>query len=400
MDLRYTPEEQAFRREVRQFVETAIPAGVRRKVEEDRLLTKDEIVTCHRLLHAKGWAVANWPAEWGGRTWTPVQNLIFLDELEQSYVPLPLNFNVHMVGPVIAHFGSAAQKQRFLPPTANLDIWWCQGFSEPGAGSDLASLATSARREGDVYRVNGQKIWTTLAHWADWMFCLVRTGTAGKKQEGISFLLMDMKTPGITVRPIYTIDGRHEVNEVFLDDVRVPAENLVGEENKGWDYAKFLLTQERYGTTRIGASIGRVRRIKRLAAQRRIGSGVLLDDPRFQQKLAAVEIELKALEMVQLRAIAQDGTLPPGQPNPGSSILKMRGAQLYQATTELLIEVIGPSIIAARPSDGRIGDNVSPVAPSYAADAASSYFYNRAMSIYSGSDEIQRNIIAKRILGL
>jgi alkylation response protein AidB-like acyl-CoA dehydrogenase len=398
MDLRYSSEERAFRREVRDFLTAAIPATIRSKVEEDRPLSKDEIVACHRILHARGWAVSNWPKEWGGQDWTPVQQLILLDELEQSCVPQPLNFNVAMVGPVIAQFGTEAQKQRFLPPTANLDIWWCQGFSEPGAGSDLASLTTAARRDGDAYLVNGQKIWTTFAHHADWMFCLVRTSTEGKKQQGISFLLMDMRAPGITVRPIRTIDGRHEVNQVFLDAVRVPAENLVGEENKGWDIAKFLLGLERYNTARIGASIARIRRIKRLAARPSKAGRNLFDDPRFGGRLTEVEVELKALEMIRLRAVAEDQARAIDKPNPVYSILKMRGGQLYQATTELLIEALGPSVMAYRPPDA-LGSNEFPIEPDFAADAASNYFYSRAISIFSGSDEIQHNILAKTVLG-
>jgi alkylation response protein AidB-like acyl-CoA dehydrogenase len=235
MDLSFTAEEIAFREEARHFFREEFPQGIRDKVERGKHLTRDEIVTAHRALNARGWAVPNWPVEWGGQGWSPVQVYMYQDEMQQACVPPPLGFNATMVGPVIAQFGSQAQKERFLARAANLDDWWCQGFSEPGSGSDLASLRTTAKRVGDTWVVNGQKTWTTLAQHADWIFCLVRTDPAAKKQEGISFLLIDMKTPGITVRPIITIDGGHEVNEVFLDDVVVPAENLVGEENKGWD---------------------------------------------------------------------------------------------------------------------------------------------------------------------
>jgi alkylation response protein AidB-like acyl-CoA dehydrogenase len=278
MDLRFTPEEVAFRDDLRRFFRTEIPAEIRRKVAEGRHLSKEDIVASQRILNAQGLAVPHWPAEWGGRDWTPVQRYIYTEELQRAAVPLPLQFNVYMVGPVIAAFGSEEQKRRFLPATANLDIWWCQGFSEPGAGSDLASLKTRAERQGDRYVVNGQKAWTTLGQHADWIFCLVRTDREARKQRGISFLLIDMKTPGITVRPTVTIDGAHEVNEVFFDDVEVPAENLVGEENRGWDYAKFLLANERTGIARIGLSKQRIARAKRLARETPAGDGTLWDD--------------------------------------------------------------------------------------------------------------------------
>src|SRR5438445_37426 len=250
MDLRFTSEELAFGDEVRAFFQTALPESIRDKLVANKGLAKDDIVTWQRILNAKGWAVAHWPVEWGGTGWTPVQQYMFQEELQLTPAPQPLGFGVTMVGPVIIAFGSEAQKKRFLPAIANLDVWWCQGFSEPGAGSDLASLRTAAKRDGDYYIVNGQKTWTTLAQHADWIFCLVRTDPQAKKQEGISFLLIDMQTPGISVRPIVTIDGGREVNEVFFDDVKVPAENLVGEANKGWDYAKYLLGRERTGIAR------------------------------------------------------------------------------------------------------------------------------------------------------
>ncbi|MBV8913838.1 MAG: acyl-CoA dehydrogenase family protein, partial [Acetobacteraceae bacterium] len=299
--------------------------------------------------------------------------------------------------PVIAEFGSTEQKQRFLPRAANLDDWWCQGFSEPGAGSDLASLRTSARRDGDRYVVNGQKTWTTLAQYADWIFCLVRTDPAAKKQQGISFLLIDMKTPGIEVRPIQTIDGGREVNEVWLDDVRVPAENLIGQENKGWDYAKFLLGNERTGIARVGVSKARIRRIKQLAALERVGDRPLIEEPHFREKIAAVEVELKALEMTQLRVVAEERKRERGKPNPASSILKLKGSELQQATTELLMDVVGPYVLPYDDTDH--GSNEPPIGPEYAAEAAPTYFNWRKISIYGGSNEIQRNIIAKAILG-
>jgi pimeloyl-CoA dehydrogenase large subunit len=398
MDLNFTPEEIAFRDEARRFFRKEFPQAIREKVEQGKHLSKDETVAAHRALNARGWAVPNWPVEWGGQDWTPVQLYLYQDEMQQACVPSPLAFNASMVGPVIAQFGSQAQKQRFLPRAANLDDWWCQGFSEPGSGSDLASLRTTARRVGDTYVVNGQKTWTTLAQYADWIFCLVRTDPAAKKQEGISFLLIDMKTPGITVRPIITIDGGHEVNEVFFDDVVVPAENLVGQENKGWDYAKFLLGNERTGIARVGVSKARVKRIKELAALERIGDRAVIEDQKFREKLAAVEVELKALEMTQLRVVADERKQAKGKPNPASSILKLKGSQIQQALTELTLDVVGP--LGMPYSEDAEGSNEEPVGPDYAAFAAPAYFNYRKVSIYGGSNEIQRNIVAKAILGL
>src|SRR5271157_1477903 len=398
MDLRFTDEELAFRDELRAFFRSALPENIRTKLVEGKHLAKDDIVTWQRTLNKKGWAVANWPVEWGGTGWTPVQQYIFQEELQMTPAPQPLGFGVTMVGPVIIAFGSEEQKKRHLPAIANLDDWWCQGFSEPGAGSDLASLRTSAKRDGDHYVVNGQKTWTTLAQHADWIFCLVRTDPQAKKQEGISFLLIDMKTPGITVRPIVTIDGGREVNEVFFDDVEVPAENLVGEENKGWDYAKYLLGRERTGIARVGFSKERIRRIKELAATERAGDRPLIEDERFREKLAAVEVELKALEMTQLRVVADERKHGrKGKPNPASSILKIKGSEIQQRLTELVMDVAGPYVSPWLLHEA--GSNEPPVGPEWAAEAAPVYFNYRKVSIYGGTNEIQRNIIAKAILG-
>jgi pimeloyl-CoA dehydrogenase large subunit len=381
---------------------TTLPQDIRRKLVEGRRLKKDDLVAWQRILNAKGWAVPHWPAEWGGRGWTPVQQYIYLEELQQAPAPPPLGFGVNMVGPVIIAFGNEAQKQRFLPRIANLDDWWCQGFSEPGSGSDLASLKTSARRDGEHYVVNGQKTWTTTAQHADWIFCLVRTDpAAAKKQEGISFLLIDMKSPGITVRPIVTIDGAAEVNEVFFDDVRVPVENLVGQENKGWDYAKFLLGNERTGIARVGMSKERVRRLRELAALERSGDRPLIEDERFRAKIAAVEVELKALEMTQLRVVAAERNRKSNKPDPASSILKIKGSEIQQTISELLLEVIGPYALPYQPEyldDER--RNEPPVGPDWAPSLAPTYFNMRKVSIYGGTNEIQKNIIAKAILGL
>ena len=397
MDLNFTPEETAFRERMRAFFATEIPLAIREQVTRGEHVPRDSQVQAQRIMNAHGLAVPHWPAEWGGQGWSPVQLYIYQDEMQQACVPPPLGFNANMVGPVIAQFGNEAQKKRFLPATANLDIWWCQGFSEPGSGSDLASLRTTAVRDGGEYVVNGQKTWTTLAQYADWIFCLCRTDPAAKKQQGISFLLIDMRTPGITVRPIVTIDGSREVNEVWFDDVRVPAENLVGEENKGWDYAKFLLGNERTGIARVGVSKARVRRIKQLAALERVGDRPLLEEPHFREKLAQVEIELKALEMTQLRVVADERHRERGKPNPASSILKLKGSELQQATTELLMDVVGPYVL---PYDAHEeGSNEPPIGPDFAAEAAPTYFNWRKISIYGGSNEIQRNIVAKAILG-
>jgi pimeloyl-CoA dehydrogenase large subunit len=402
MDLRFTGEELAFRDEVRAFFKENLPPAIREKLKEGRHTSKDELVEWTRVLNKKGWAVSHWPKEYGGTGWTPVQQYIFLDELQQAPAPSPLPFGVSMVGPVIYTFGSDAQKKQFLPRIANLDDWWCQGFSEPGAGSDLASLKTTAKRDGDHYVINGQKTWTTLAQYADWIFVLARTDmAAAKRQEGISFILVDMKTPGITVRPIVTIDGGAEVNEVFFDDVRVPLENRVGEENKGWEYAKFLLGNERVGIARVGVSKERLRRIRELASAQMDHGRPLIELPRFREKLVAVEIELKALEMTQLRVVAAEAKRAKGKPDPASSILKIKGSEIQQATTELLMEVVGPYALPYRQEhEEEEGWNEPPIGPDWASTIAPTYFNTRKVSIYGGSNEIQKNIIAKAILGL
>ena len=399
MDLRFSDEEIAFREEVRAFFKTALPDDIRLRLTNGEPPTRDDIVTWQRILNAKGWAVAHWPPEWGGTGWGPVERYIFMEEMYLAPAPEPLGFGINMVGPILYTFGNQTQKQRFLPRIANLDDWWCQGFSEPGAGSDLAALKTSATRDGDVYVVNGQKTWTTLAQHADWIFCLVRTDASVKKQAGISFLLIDMKSPGITVRPIQTLDGGHEINEIFFDDVRVPLDNLVGEENKGWTYAKFLLGNERVGIARIGISKHQIRRIRELAARENAGARALLEDPVFRAKLAAVEVELKALEMTQLRVVSAARDRGDERPDPASSLLKIKGSELQQATTELLMMVAGPNALLY-PAPHSEGWNEPPVEPEWAGLAASMYFNWRKVSIFGGSNEIQKNIIAKAILEL
>jgi alkylation response protein AidB-like acyl-CoA dehydrogenase len=386
MKLALTADEAAFRDELRAFYTSKIPAEIRERVRLGAELDRDDIATSHKILNEHGLAVPNWPVEWGGKDWTPTQHQIWLDEMQLACVPEPLNFNAKMVGPVIAEFGSEATKQRFLPPTANLDIWWCQGFSEPDAGSDLASLRTTAVRDGDSYVVNGQKTWTTLGQYADWIFCLVRTNPqAPKKQAGISFLLMDLDTPGITMRPIKLIDGGCEVNEVFFEDARVPADQLVGEENQGWTYAKFLLGNERTGIAGVGRTKVRLAEVKKHAA-----STGMLAEPLFAARLAEVENELLALELTQMRVATGSAD---GKPNPASSVLKLRGSQLQQATTELFVEVAGPDALPYQ-----AGDDLA--SPEWAQRSAPHYLNYRKTSIYGGSNEVQRTIIASTILGL
>ncbi|HTV68573.1 MAG TPA: pimeloyl-CoA dehydrogenase large subunit [Rhizobiaceae bacterium] len=400
MDLRFTPEENTFREEVRAFFRDNLPEKIRQKLIDGEMVSRDDYVFWTRVLNEKGWGAPHWPAEYGGTGWDPMRQYIFLEESQKHPAPQPLAFGVNMVGPVIYTFGNEAQKQRYLPAILSLDDWWCQGFSEPGAGSDLASLKTKAVRDGDHYIVNGQKTWTTLAQYADWIFCLVRTDPDAKKQEGISFLLIDMKTPGIEVRPIVTMDGGREINEVFLTDVKVPVENLVGEENKGWDYAKFLLGNERTNIARIGMSKQRIARVRELAAKEMSSGRPLIEDQKFREKLASVEIELKALEMTQLRVVAADAKRgKTGKPDPASSYLKIKGSEIQQATTHLLMEVMGPYAMPyqTEPEDGW---NEPPIGPGYGAQAAPVYFNFRKVSIYGGSNEIQKNIIAKAVLGL
>ncbi|NKX87068.1 acyl-CoA dehydrogenase family protein [Nocardia coubleae] len=390
MKLALTADETAFRDKLREFFRTEIPAEIREKVRQGEELTKAEVVACQQTLNAHGLAVPNWPVEWGGQQWSATQRHIWHDEMQLASVPEPLTFNVNMVGPVIATFGSQELKQRFLPSTANLDIWWCQGFSEPEAGSDLASLRTTAVRDGDSYVVNGQKTWTTMGQWADWIFCLVRTDPNAKKQAGISFLLIELTSPGITVRPIELIDGGFEVNEVFFDNVRVPADQLVGEENQGWTYAKFLLGNERTGITAVGRTKVALALAKERAAQTKTAGGTLLADPLFAARLAELENQLLALELTLLRVVSGSAD---GKPNPASSVLKLRGTELQQAATELLVDIAGPDSL---PFDA--GAQIA--SPQWAQRSTATYLNYRKTSIYGGSNEVQRSIIASTILGL
>ena len=399
MNLDFSPEDIAFRNEVRAFIEENYPPELRAKQETGEELSRDDHLSWHKILAKKGWVAPGWPKAIGGTGWTPTQKYIWSEE-QARYNTVPiLPFGVAMVAPVIYTFGSDEQKQRFLPGIYNGDVWWCQGYSEPGSGSDLASLKTRAVREGDFYIVNGQKTWTTLAQHADWGFFLVRTDPDAKAQEGISFLLIDMKSPGVTVRPIITLDGAHEVNEVFLDNVKVPVENRIFDENKGWTAAKFLLAHERSGIAGVARSKRGIEKIRDMAGTELSDEGTpLIEDPGFRRKVAELEIDLTALEFTELRTLAAESA---GKgPGPESSILKIKGTEIQQRVTELALEAAGhygAPFYRGFPDDG---DNAHPIGPDYAHRTAPTYFNVRKTSIYGGSNEIQRNIIAKMVLGL
>ncbi|WP_448586930.1 acyl-CoA dehydrogenase family protein [Thermaurantiacus sp.] len=398
MDLAFSPEEIAFRDEVRTFIATHYPAHLRGKQDEGEELSKEDMLSWHRVLARKGWVAPAWPKEYGGPGWTATQRYIFSEELARADTVPILPFGINMVGPVIYTFGTPEQKARFLPRILSGDDWWCQGYSEPGAGSDLASLRTRAERDGDFYIVNGQKTWTTLAQHADWGFFLVRTDPAAKPQEGISFLLIDMKSPGVTVRPIITLGGEHEVNEVWLENVRVPVENRIYEENKGWTCAKFLLAHERTGIAGVARSKRGIERLKGIArTELDDGGQPLLHNPFFRRKIADLECDLTALEFTELRTLA--GEAAGRGPGPESSLLKIKGTEIQQRITELVLEAVGhygAPYFRAFPE----GSNAYPIGPDYAHRAAPTYFNMRKTSIYGGSNEIQRNIIAKMVLGL
>jgi len=393
MDLSYAADELAFRDEVRGWLAANLPVDIRDKVVGYRGLSKDDYLRWHKILAAKGWSVPHWPLEWGGTGWDITQRYIWDEEFGLAGAPGLPPFGPSMCASVLLRFGTAAQKERFLPRIRSGEDFWVQGYSEPGAGSDLAALKCRADRQGDHYLVNGQKIWTTLGHYGDWIFCLVRTDPgAEKRQEGISFLLIDMQTPGITVRPLILMDGGHEVNEVFFDDVKVPIENLVYDENKGWTVAKYLLGHERMGSGNVGASRRELGALRRLAAQQTKNGKPLLDDPRFRDRLSRVEIELDALELTAMRTL--DRMRRSGQP-PGAdvSVLKIRGTEIQQWITELAMQAVGPQAQPFKAVDaGTVDPLVSRLSPRY--------FNMRKTSIYAGSNEIQRNIIAKMTLGL
>jgi alkylation response protein AidB-like acyl-CoA dehydrogenase len=407
MDLAFSPQDDAFRAEARGWIEANYPAALRGKQDDGEDISRDDMLSWHRTLGTKGWLAPAWPKEYGGTGWSAVQRYIWSEELARAdSIPL-LPFGLSMVGPVIYTFGTPEQKARFLPGIADGTVWWSQGYSEPGAGSDLASLRTRAERfTGDdgreYYRVNGQKTWTTLAQHADWGFFLVRTDSTAKPQEGISFLLIDMKTPGITVRPIITLGGEHEVNEVWLENVIVPVDQRIHEENKGWTCAKFLLAHERTGIAGVARSKRGVERIKAIARAEQSDGQPLLANPFFKRRIAELEIDLTALEFTELRTLAGESS---GRgPGPESSLLKIKGTEIQQRITELALEAVGhygaPYFRAFGDAPGGMGDNQHPIGPDYAHRAAPTYFNARKTSIYGGSNEIQRNIIAKMVLGL
>jgi alkylation response protein AidB-like acyl-CoA dehydrogenase len=397
MELKYTSQEIAFQEEVRAFIAGNYPAELRNRRPFERPFSKQEYLSWHQVLAAKGWVAPSWPVEYGGTDWTPVQKYIFSNELARAgTIPL-IGFGLNLVAPVIWTYGDKQQKDHFLPRIYQGTDWWCQGYSEPGAGSDLASLRTRAVRDGDDYVVNGSKTWTTLAQHADWMFCLARTDVEAKPQAGISFLLMDMNSPGVTVRPIITMDGGHEINEIFLQDVRVPVTNRIGEENKGWTYAKMLLGHERSGMASVARSRAQIARLRTLAERTLEDGAPLLQDTDFSRKLAELEIDLLALEYTDLRLLAAENA---GQsPGPESSILKIKGTQIGQRITELLLEaagVYGAPYLRGRNMQGANSINI----PDDLISIGPEYFNMRKTSIYGGSNEIQRNIIAKAVLGL
>jgi alkylation response protein AidB-like acyl-CoA dehydrogenase len=395
MDLNFTPEEQAFRDEVQAFLRDKVPATLTDRVRKGQHLSKADHEQWHAILHAQGWLANHWPVQWGGPGWTAIQKFIFEHECALAYTPRTVPFGVNMLGPVLIKYGSEAQKQHWLPRILSGADWWCQGYSEPGAGSDLASVKTTAVRHGEGeqahYIVNGQKTWTTMGQHANMIFCLVRTDREAKKQEGISFLLIDMASPGVEVRPIITLDGAHEVNEVFFTDVKVPAANLVGEEHKGWTCAKFLLTYERTNIAGVGFSVAAMERLKLVASRVRKNGQPLAQDPLFAARMARVEIDLENMKTTNLRVIA--AVAGGGAPGAESSMLKIKGTEIRQELNALLRRAMGPH---ARPCV----DEAVEGSPPEASYATAQYFNNRKLSIFGGSNEIQKNIIAKMILGL
>lgn len=398
MDLNFTAEEEAFRHEVRSFLQQSLPERLSAKVREGLRLSRADMAEWHAILNARGWLANHWPREHGGTGWNAVQKFIFELECALAHAPRVVPFGVGMLGPVLIKYGNEAQKRHWLPRILSGEDWWCQGYSEPGAGSDLAGVKTTAVREGDHYVVHGQKTWTTLGQHANMIFCLVRTNREAKKQEGISFLLVDMNSPGVEVRPIITLDGEHEVNEVFFTDVKVPVENLVGEENKGWTCAKYLLTYERTNIAGVGFSVAGLEKLK-LAAARVMHKGKpLLQDPMFAARVAKVEIDLENMKTTNLRVIS--AVAGGGVPGAESSMLKIRGTEIRQELLSLMRRAMGPYALPFV-EEALHGDHAGPaIGPDEAKVAAAQYFNYRKLSIFGGSNEIQKNIISKMILGL
>jgi alkylation response protein AidB-like acyl-CoA dehydrogenase len=403
VDLKYTPEEESFRAAVRAFLEAELPADIRARMRLGRRIPKDDLTRWQKILHGRGWGAVMWPTRFGGVGWSVVQQHIFEEERADIGAPPQNAFSLRMLAPVLMNFANTAQQEYFLPRILTGEDWWCQGYSEPGSGSDLASLRTSAVRQGDHYVVNGQKTWNTLGHYADWIFCLVRTGSEGRPQQGISFLLIDMKSPGIRIEPIPMLDGEHEINEIWFDDVRVPVQNLVGEENKGWTYAKFLLTHERTNNAGIGNCKRALKKLKEIASRQTANGRPLLEDWRFRDRIAQVELELMALEITNLRVLSatadESRTL-----GPEVSVLKIKGSEIQQTIAELQMQALGPDALPYLHealemdwvADPRFGGHYAPYAP----PLTGHYFNMRKTTIYAGSTEIQKNIISQMILGL
>ena len=399
MDLSFSAEELEFRDEVRAFLGDRLPEEISTRVKSGFPARAEQYRRWQNILYQQGWGAPTWPKKFGGTGWTAVQQHIFEEESALAGAPGLLPFGLRMVGPVIMAFGTAEQQQRFLPRIVSGEDWWCQGYSEPGSGSDLASLKTRAERQGEHYIVNGQKTWNTLGQYANWIFCLVRTDpNAPKQQQGISFVVIDMKTPGITVRPIITLDGAHEVNEVWFENVKVPIGNRIGEENKGWTYAKFLLGHERTSIAGVGSSKRELRRLKEIARQELRNGRPLIEDPIFASRLAQIEIDLMALEITNLRALSAENEHR--APGPEASVLKIKGTEIQQALSELLMQSVGAYALPFMRRSSEEGDLQAVAGPEYATSLAGSYFNLRKASIYGGSNEIQRNIIAQMILGL
>lgn len=396
MNLTWTQEERDFQAEVRAFIAKNLPEDIRQKAARHQRIERDDFIRWHAILTEHGWGAPNWPKQYGGTGWNNLQRSIFEIESFKGGAPRLLPFGLSMLGPVLMRFASEEQKARLLPRILHMQDWWCQGYSEPGSGSDLASLKTRAERDGDHYVVNGQKTWTTLAHYADWIFCLVRTDPQAKAQRGISLLLIDMKSPGVTVRPIHTLDGSHDVNEVWLENVRVPVENLVGEENQGWTYAKYLLGHERTNIAGLGYCNRELEFLKQVAAQTPDGDGVMLDSPDVRDKIVRIEADIMALEMLLLR-VATSGE---GQPGPEASILKIRGSEIQQDLAMLQMEVFGPDGWAYDPTWIEPEGYGAGPGPDAAPSATAAYFDNRKTTIYGGSTEVQKNIIARMMIGL
>lgn len=398
MNIDYSPAEQALRCEIRDFIASALPADIQAKVQGGRRLLRDDFLRWQKVLFERGWGGPYWPKEYGGTGWNSTEIYIFEQECIDAGAPGLISFGQKMLAPVLMAFGNPQQKAYFLPRILNGEHFWCQGYSEPGSGSDLASLKTRAELSGDKYIVSGQKIWTTQAQFADWIFCLVRTSSEGRPQQGISFLLIDMKSPGVTVRPIVMLDGEHEVNEVFFDNVEVPAANLVGEVNKGWTCAKYLLSHERTGLNLVSFAKRLMRQLKLIAQQEMADGKPLIDDVRFRDRMAQCDMEVMAQEMTLLRTLA--AMTKSGAPGPEASILKIRGTEIVQNIYELIMFACGPAALAHLPDALDAGWQGEPVGADYTPMAAGDYFNMRKLSIFGGSNEIQRNIVAQHVLGL